>query len=358
MAQIALSEPKSNGAKTNRQGLQKELQTLKDELSVSKERNAILAAEIQAIGKAQAVIEFNLDGTIVTANDNFLSVLGYTLPEIKGKHHRMFVEPTYAASQEYKAFWEKLGRGEFDSGEYKRLAKGGKELWLKASYNPILDSAGKPFKVVKYATDVTEQKLKNADFQGQIEAISKAQAVIEFNMDGTIITANDNFLGALGYTLDEVQGKHHSMFVDAAFAASAEYKAFWEKLNRGEYEAGEYKRIGKGGKEVWIQASYNPILDLNGKPFKVVKYATDVTEQKLATADFQGQIDAIGKAQAVIEFNMDGTIISANDNFLGVVGYTLDEIKGKHHSMFVEEAYRQSVDYKEFWAKLNRGEYV
>ena len=193
------------------------------------------------------------------------------------------------------------------------------------------------------ASQIEQQRI-NMDLTGQIAAISKAQAVIEFNMDGTVITANDNFLKALGYTLDEIKGKHHSMFVDEAYRQSSDYKEFWAKLNRGEYEAAEYKRIGKGGREVWIQASYNPILDLNGKPFKVVKYATDVTRQKLTNADYQGQIAAISKAQAVIEFNMDGTVITANDNFLKALGYTLDEIKGKHHSMFVDEAYRQSSD--------------
>ena len=121
-----------------------------------------------------------------------------------------------------------------------------------------------------------------ADYAGQVAAIRKSQAVIEFKMDGTVLDANDNFLNALGYRLDEIKGQHHSMFVDEAYRQSAEYKEFWAKLNRGEYQAAEYKRIGKGGKEVWIQASYNPILDLNGKPFKVVKYATDVTPQKLA----------------------------------------------------------------------------
>ena len=169
-------------------------------------------------------------------------------------------------------------------------------------------------------------------------------------MDGTVITANDNFLKTLGYTLEEVKGRHHSMFVDDAYRQSFEYREFWAKLNRGEYQAAEYKRIGKGGKEVWIQASYNPILDPNGKPFKVVKYATDVTQQKLINADYAGQIAAISKSQAVIEFKMDGTVLTANDNFLKTLGYTLDEIKGRHHSMFVDEAYRQSCEYKEFWA--------
>ena len=324
--------------------------SLKDEVSS-------LRAENAAISKAQAVIEFNMDGTIITANDNFLNAVGYSLEEIQGQHHRMFVDEAFGRSSEYREFWAKLNRGEYEAKEYKRLGKGGKEVWIQASYNPILDRNGKPFKVVKYATDVTEQKLRNADFEGQICAISKSQAVIEFNMDGRIITANDNFLGALGYTLDEIQGQHHSMFVDEEFKQSSEYMEFWAKLNRGEYEAKEYRRFGKGGKEIWIQASYNPILDLNGKPVKVVKYATDVTEQKLRNADFEGQIDAISKAQAVIEFNMDGTIITANGNFLGALGYELSEIQGKHHSMFVDEEFKQSSEYKEFWAKLNRGEY-
>lgn len=314
-------------------------------------------AKLEALDRVQAVIEFNMDGTIITANDNFLNAMGYTLDEIKGKHHSLFVEPGYLESTEYKVFWDTLKRGEYQSAEYKRFGKGGKEVWIQASYNPILDFDGEPFKVVKYATDVTSQKLLNANYAGQIEAIGKAQAVIEFNMDGTIITANDNFLNAVGYTLDEIKGKHHSLFVEPEYLESAEYKAFWGKLNRGEYETAEYKRFGKGGKEVWIQASYNPILDLNGNPFKVVKYATDVTSQKLMNANYSGQIAAIGKAQAVIEFNMDGTIITANENFLNTVGYTLGEIKGKHHSLFVEPVYRESTEYKVFWEKLNRGEY-
>jgi len=319
--------------------------------------NANFSGQINAISKAQAVIEFNMDGTIITANDNFLNTVGYTLDEIQGQHHSMFAEPQLKASREYTEFWQKLNRGEYEAKEYKRLGKGGKEIWIQASYNPILDTNGKPFKVVKFATDVTEQKIANANFSGQIDAISKAQAVIEFNMDGTIITANDNFLNTVGYTLDEIQGKHHSLFVEPQLKASAEYKEFWQQLNRGEHEAKEYKRLGKNGKEIWIQASYNPILDLNGKPFKVVKFATEVTAQKIANANFSGQIDAISKAQAVIEFNMDGTIITANDNFLNTVGYTLDEIKGQHHSLFVEPQLKASAEYKEFWQQLNRGEY-
>ena len=313
--------------------------------------------KMDAISKAQAVIEFNMDGTIITANDNFLDTLGYTLDEIQGKHHSMFAEPDFAASTEYRQFWENLNRGQFDSGEYKRIGKGGKEIWIQASYNPILDASGKPFKVVKFATDITAAKIEYAENSGKMDAISKAQAVIEFNMDGTIITANDNFLSTLGYTLDEIQGKHHSMFAEPDFAASAEYRQFWENLNRGQFDAGEYKRIGKGGKEIWIQASYNPILDVNGTPFKVVKFATDITAAKIDAAENTGKMDAISKAQAVIEFNMDGTIITANDNFLDTLGYTLDEIQGKHHSMFAEPDFAASTEYRQFWENLNRGQF-
>ena len=176
-------------------------------------------------------------------------------------------------------------------------------------------------------------------------------------MDGTIITANQNFLDAMGYRLDEIQGKHHQMFVAAGDARKRRIQAFWANLNRGELQAAEYKRVGKGGREVWIQASYNPILDDAGKPVKVIKFATDITAQKIRSMEDAGKIAAIGRAQAVIEFNLDGTIITANENFLGAVGYSLDEIQGKHHSMFVAPGERDSAAYREFWAKLDRGEF-
>ena len=244
-------------------------------------QNLNYAAQSAAASRAQAVIEFNLDGTILTANENFLNAMGYSLAEIQGKHHSIFVPSAEHGSAAYREFWAALNRGEFQAAEYKRIGKGGKEVWILASYNPVLDEKGKPFKVVKFATDVTAQKLRNADLSGQIDAIGKSQAVIEFNLDGTIIQANENFLRALGYSLGEIKGRHHSMFVEQADRDSPAYREFWAALNRGEFQAAEYKRIGKGGKEVWIQASYNPIFDLNGKPFKVVKYASDVTKQVL-----------------------------------------------------------------------------
>ena len=327
------------------------------DITAAKLKAADYEGQLAAIGKGQAVIEFKLDGTILNANENFLQAMGYTLREIQGQHHGMFVDPAYRVSHEYRVFWDKLGRGEYDSGQYKRIAKSGREVWIQASYNPIYDMNGKPFKVVKYATDISEAKLKAADYEGQLAAIGKSQAVIEFDLKGTIIHANENFLRTLGYTLDEVRGQHHRLFVDPTEAVGPEYRAFWEKLGRGEYDAGQYKRVGKGGRDIWIQASYNPIFDMNGKPFKVVKYATDITAAKLKAADYEGQLSAIGKAQAIIEFKLDGTILDANENFLNTVGYRLDEIKGRHHSMFVERAQRDSTEYRLFWEKLGRGEY-
>ena len=318
-------------------------------------RNAL--AETKAINKSFALIEFNLDGTIITANENFLSTMGYSLAEIVGKHHSMFVVSSSRDSAAYRDFWSVLNRGVYQSGEFKRLGKGGREVWIQGSYNPILDDAGKTVKVVKFCSDVTAQKMRSLEDRGKIAAIERSQAVIEFNLDGTIVSANDNFLAAMGYSLDEIRGKHHSMFVTPADRNSPAYAEFWASLKRGEYQAAEYKRIGKGGKEIWILATYNPIFDEDGHPIKVVKFASDVTEQKLRAANFSAQIEAIGKSQAVIEFNLDGIVLNANQNFLDVMGYELSEIQGKHHSMFVSAEQRSDAAYTAFWVALQRGEY-
>ena len=238
-----------------------------------------LLAIYQALDRVQAIIEFGLDGTVVSANENFLRIFGYELDEIVGKHHRIFCDPVYVESDAYAEFWKKLERGEYHAAEFKRLAKDGKEIWLRASYNPVFDTDGKPVRVVKFATDVTASKLQIAEFEGKIRAIERAQAVIEFELDGTVITANENFLHIFGYNLDEVVGKHHRIFCDPGYAESPEYAQFWQKLGRGEYDADEFKRINKDGAEVWLQASYNPIFDMEGRPLKVVKFASDITDE-------------------------------------------------------------------------------
>ncbi|POR54587.1 methyl-accepting chemotaxis sensory transducer with Pas/Pac sensor [Paraburkholderia eburnea] len=238
-----------------------------------------LSAVSAALNRVQAVIEFDLQGIILHANDNFLKTLGYTLEEVRGKHHRMFCDPEYARSDAYRAFWDRLGRGELDRGEYRRLGRDGREIWINASYNPVLDKQGRPYKIIKFATDITQAKQEHAESAGRLRAIDKAQAVIEFDTAGIVLHANQNFLDTLGYRLDEIQGKHHRMFCEEAYAAAPEYREFWAKLNRGEYDMGRYKRIGKGGRVVWIQATYNPIFDVNGRLYKVVKFANDVTAQ-------------------------------------------------------------------------------
>lgn len=273
--------------------------------SASKEELQDLRGQVNAINKSQAVIEFALDGTILRANDNFLSALGYAEAEIKGQHHSMFVAPEEVSAPQYRAFWQKLGRGEFDAGRYKRLARGGRDIWIQASYNPVFDEQGKPFKVVKFATDITAEMERQADVDGQLTAINKAQATIHFSLDGRVLDANENFCNALGYSLNEIKGQHHSLFVDAEYKNSAEYAEFWRKLGRGEFDAGQYKRIGKGGREIWIQATYNPIFDANGRPFKVVKFATDTTAQVKAARALQIAVD---ETRAVVSEAQNGNL--------------------------------------------------
>jgi methyl-accepting chemotaxis protein len=264
------------------------------------EQDADSRGQIAAIGKALAVIEFDVDGRVRAANENFQRVFGYSQEEIRGRDHDLFVEAAEASRADYRGLWQKLARGEYDAGQYKRLGKAGREVWIQASYNPITDVNGKVVKVVQYATDITGQKARNADFEGQLAAISKAQAIIEFNLDGTVRAANDNCATTFGYASAELVGRHHSLLADAARSAGGDERAFWDKLGRGEFDAGQYPRVGKGGREIWVQASYNPIFDANGRPFKVVMYASDVTAQVRMSRALQAAVsetqDAVKRA--------------------------------------------------------------
>jgi methyl-accepting chemotaxis protein len=243
------------------------------------------AAVLKAISRSLATIEFDASGKILTANDNFCRTMDYALTEIQGRHHSLFVDPGYAASDDYRQFWEKLGRGEFDAREYKCIGKNGKEVWIQASYNPVRNGRGQVVRVVKVAIDVTQEKLRNAEFEAKIKAISRVQAVIEFTPAGAILDANENFLSAFGYQLEDIRGQHHRMLVEPAYASSPEYAQFWRTLNDGQYVAAEFKRLGKGGREVWIQASYNPIFDASNRVVKIVKFATDVTGRVAAVSE-------------------------------------------------------------------------
>ncbi|MCY1645651.1 methyl-accepting chemotaxis protein [Caulobacter sp. SL161] len=285
--------------------------------------------KIDALDKSLAMIEFDVKGTILAANANFCKAMGYEAREIIGKHHSLFVDPEYAASQAYRDFWMKLGQGQFDAREYLRLGKGGREVWIQASYNPVKNSAGKVTRILKVATDITAQKEVEAERTAKLDAVERVQATIEFTVDGVILNANENFLATVGYALSEIQSKHHSIFVDPAEARSEAYAAFWRRLNAGEFVAAEFRRIGKGGKEVWIQASYNPVFDAKGRVVKVVKFATDVT----------GRVDAVNQiAQALARLaandlsyrmaaQIDAQFASVRDDFNDAVA-ALDETIG------------------------------
>ena len=315
------------------------------------------AALLAAVEHVQAVIEFDLDGRVQRANGLFLSLMGYSADEVMGQHHRMFCPPEVTSSDSYRALWEGLRAGEVREDVFLRVTKAGKQVWLQASYNPVRDVEGRTVGVVKLATDITAQRVQQADFEGKIAAISRVQAVIEFDVNGLILDANTNFLNTFGYALPELVGQHHRMFCQPEFAESSEYANLWARLGRGEFIAGRFRRLAKDGTEIWLQASYNPILDTTGKPYKVVKFAVDITNDMVAAAETKGKIDAIGLSQAVIEFDMQGNVLTANPNFLRTMGYTLSEIRAQHHSMFCEPGLVQSQTYRDFWADLGEGKF-
>ncbi|XAH24490.1 methyl-accepting chemotaxis protein [Xylophilus sp. GW821-FHT01B05] len=244
--------------------------------------------QLEALYRNQAVIEFDAQGQILAANDNFQQALGYTLAQLKGRHHRLLVDPDEANAPAYADFWERLRSGEAFVGRCRRIRGDGSDIWLQANYSPITRADGKVVRVVKYAMDITAQALRDAEAQSQLAAVSRAQAVIEFGLDGTILQANANFLAALGYRhAGEIVGQHHRIFVSPQERGSPAYAAFWRDLAAGQFHQGQFCRVGKAGNAVWIEASYNPVLDDAGRPFKVVKYATDITARFEATRTLQ-----------------------------------------------------------------------
>ena len=314
------------------------------------------AGQLAALHLSQAVIEFDPDGLILDANANFLALFDCTLQEVCGRHHRTLVDPAYATAAAYTDFWTTLKRGEFVTGEFQRFTPGGREVWVQATYNPIFDRSGRLVRVVEFATDVTARKAAEIEARGRMAAIDRSMATIEFDLNGTILAANDNFLTLMGYSHEEVVGQHHGLFVATAARESEAYLQFWQKLREGRFQAGQFHRLGKGGRDVWIEASYNPIFDVTGRPYKVVKFASDVTAQRGRNADYEGQIRAIHKVQAVIEFDLGGTVLEANDHFLSAVGYSREAVVGRHHRMFVDPSEHGCSAYRQLWEKLGRGE--
>ena len=240
--------------------------------------NSELKHKLEALDRSQAIIEFETDGTILTANQNFLQTVGYNLEEIVGKHHRIFVDKSDHESKQYAEFWPRLAKGEFFSEEFLRIRKDGTDVWIQASYNPILDEQGNVSKIVKFATDITNAKMQSIDNDGKLAAINKSRAAVEFDLNGIILSANENFQQVMGYSEGEIVGKHHSMFVSKEDANSSEDEMFWKKLASGQFQGGIYKRLAKGEQEVWLNAIYNPIPGARGEIVKIATFATDVTE--------------------------------------------------------------------------------
>lgn len=437
-------------------------------------------SKLRSVENAQGVIEFSTDGKILTANQNFLDVVGYELPEIMGKHHRTFVDEQTKTSMEYQEFWNDLSKGISKNGDFARINSDGEIFYIHGSYMPIMDDAGRVFKVVKYcsnitskileekennaiaeaisasncmfeithdsrflnanpqfektfgfktdalktmdlndmmnqdevkskdyqelwrkirlgetkqyefrlktsskdevwlsatftpimglngsllkvlvlAQDITLQKLERIEAESKIKAIERSQASIEFDTKGYILNANENFLGLMGYSIDQIKGEHHRIFATKEYASSSEYVQFWERLARGEYQSGEYQRVTKSGRDVFIQATYNPMFDTDGKVIKIIKYAQDITENKVRSSEFESKVQAIDLGLASIEFDLDGTILKANRNFLAAMGYTEREIIGNHHSMFCSADYIQSEAYRTFWLDLSEGKFM
>ncbi|WP_449411299.1 sensor domain-containing protein [Methylobacterium komagatae] len=325
------------------------------DVTAEKLQRADFGWQIAAIDKSNAVITFDMGGIILDANENFLSAFGYTRDEVVSHHHRMFVDESYSHGAEYAEFWRNLAQGRHQSGQYIRIDRGGRQVWLQATYNPIFDVEGRPFKIVKYATVVTAEKLRQAEHQGQIAAIHKAQAVASFDLDGTILDANRKFLDILGYRLGEVRGHPHAILIGPANGFGQD---FWAGLAAGHHRNGEFRHVTRDGREVWFQSAYNPIFDLEGRPFKIVQYATDVTAEKLRQASIDGQLTAIHKSQGVLLLELDGAIREINDRFLVSLGYSRDEVVGRHHRMLIDPDQAGSHEYAAFWDRLGSGGFL
>ncbi|KAF1030948.1 MAG: Biofilm dispersion protein BdlA [Pseudomonas sp.] len=249
----------------------------KKALKTQQDTIARQASLLDAIDRSMAVIEFDLQGNVLHANENFLKTTGYRADQVLGQSHRLFCTQAYARSADYTQLWTQLRNGQFQSGTFERVAANGESIWLEASYNPVRDDTGTVVKVVKYALDVTRKMQAESEANAKLEAIDRAMAVMEFNLDGTVISANNNFLQRVGYSLAQVQGQHHRLFCKPELANSSAYNDFWRRLNQGEMFSGQFERVDKNGRTLWLEANYNPVYDAGGRLCKVVKFASDVT---------------------------------------------------------------------------------
>lgn len=313
--------------------------------------------KLDAISRSHGIIEFDLSGNILDANETFLKLTGYRLDEIRGQHHRLFVDSEEQRSPEYRQFWQRLGRGETASGEYLRFGRNGRRLWIQASYNPILSPDGQPAKVIKYCSDITESKLKAVETQVMMSAVSATSCVLVLDREGIILSVNEGMSRALSTPSEDLVGRHESCILFEEDFRSADYEAMWQGLRAGRMAQGAFRRRAAGGREVWFSSTRSPVTGIDGTLQKVLVVAQDITQEQLSRLDAAGKLGAIDRAQAVIEFDLQGHVLQANDNFLRLFGYKAEDIIGRHHRMFVAPAEVSSSEYQIFWERLSRGEY-
>lgn len=290
---------------------------------------------IRAINASQAVIQFSPQGIILDVNDIFLRLTGYSLSELKGQHHRMLVASQEASNRAYSDFWRALGEGKAQGGEFRRLGKNGKEIWIQATYTPIV-SGGKVQKIIKFASDISAQVQARQESAAQLEALNHAQAVIEFTPDGTVLNANENFLHLFGYRLSELKGQHHRALVPDEIASSRAYSDFWAQLRQGQYQSGDFERVNKVGKSVWIHGTYNPIRNSSGEVYKVIKFATDISAEVARREEFALlSIVANQTDNGVLIGDLNYRVLYANHGFERMTGFAFKDIKGKRTVDFI-----------------------
>ena len=309
------------------------------------------AAYVAAIKRSQAVIEFTMDGVVLDANENFLKTLGYDITDIRGHDHSMFCDPLYVESEEYKQFWAKLRRGEYDAGEYRCVGKGGRDVYIVASYNPVMDQNGKPYKVIEFATNVTESR---AELQARTDIMNMTSIVSEANLRGDILSINEKFLEVSKYSKEELIGKPHNTTRHPDMPKEV-FKEMWATIGRGNMFRGIIKNRAKDGTPYYVDAVIAPILNERGRPKKYLGVRYDITATEIERQNMKGVIKAIDSSYAYIEFDTSGSVLSFNKNFQDVMGYAQEEFVGRHHRYLCDSVYANSTEYSQFWPELKAG---
>ncbi|MER5172466.1 PAS domain-containing methyl-accepting chemotaxis protein [Thioclava sp. CPCC 100088] len=309
-----------------------------------------------AVSSCYMVCRLGFDQIIIDVNDRFARAVGFTRDELIGTDYARLLREKDRADMDYRKVWDDLRQGHPTQFIRPRLNKAGEERWFDVSYIPVVSADGTGYdEVLILAHDITDMHFRRRDNRSKVDALSRSMAVIEFDLQGNILTANQHFLDAMGYGLDELEGRHHRMFMLDGEADTPAYQDFWHKLAKGMSYSDAIRRRRKSGKTCWLQATYETLVDPEGRPFKVVKYAFDITAVKEKELECNAKLEAVGAAQAVIEFDPSGTILHANPLFCQATGYREEDLIGKHHRIFVAPDYANSPDYAKFWKDLQAG---